>query len=92
MLILCIQVDCLDLNTMTWSQLGPMTTHRHGLGVAVLHGPLYAIGGHDGEIYYDIFHRSFYSNQIHVFHVRFIGWSYLNTVERYSRFGWNNNF
>lgn len=43
------QVDCLDLNAMTWSQLGPMTTHRHGLGVAVLQGPLYAIGGHDGK-------------------------------------------
>lgn len=43
-------VDCLDLNSMTWTQLGPMTTHRHGLGVAVLEGPLYAVGGHDGII------------------------------------------
>lgn len=25
-----------------------MNTHRHGLGVAVLNGPLYAVGGHDG--------------------------------------------
>lgn len=41
-------VDCLDLNTMTWTPLGPMTTHRHGLGVAVLEGPLYAVAGHDG--------------------------------------------
>lgn len=34
---------------MTWSSLGSMLTHRHGLGVVVLEGPLYAIGGHDGK-------------------------------------------
>lgn len=27
---------------MTWNSLGSMTTHRHGLGVVVLEGPLYA--------------------------------------------------
>ncbi|KAJ8410982.1 hypothetical protein AAFF_G00180170 [Aldrovandia affinis] len=26
-------------------------THRHGLGVAVLEGPMYAVGGHDGWSY-----------------------------------------
>lgn len=34
---------------MTWNTLGSMTTHRHGLGVVVLEGPLYAVGGHDGK-------------------------------------------
>lgn len=46
-----MKVDCLDLNTMTWNSLGSMSTHRHGLGVAVLEGPLYAIGGHDGKYF-----------------------------------------
>lgn len=46
-----LKVDCLDLNTMTWSPLGPMNTHRHGLGVAVMEGPLYAVGGYDGWSY-----------------------------------------
>ncbi|CAG09725.1 unnamed protein product [Tetraodon nigroviridis] len=52
-----------------WSTMPPMSTHRHGLGmalslgsvlegIAVLEGPMYAVGGHDG-------------------------WSYLNTVERW---------
>lgn len=45
-----LQVDSLDLNTMSWSTLGSMSTHRHGLGVVVLEGPLYAVGGHDGKI------------------------------------------
>lgn len=29
----------------------PMATHRHGLGVTILEGPLYAVGGHDGWSY-----------------------------------------
>lgn len=40
-----------DLDTGSWSSLPPMATHRHGLGVAVLAGPLYAVGGHDGWSY-----------------------------------------
>lgn len=46
---LSTKVDSLDLNTMSWSSLGAMSTHRHGLGVVVLEGPLYAVGGHDGN-------------------------------------------
>lgn len=52
-------MEYLDLDYGVWYQLSAMNTHRHGLGVAVISGALYAVGGHDG-------------------------WSYLNTVERYS--------
>lgn len=34
-----------------------MATHRHGLGVAVLEGPLYAVGGHDGWSYLNTVER-----------------------------------
>lgn len=40
---------------MTWNTLGSMTTHRHGLGVVVLEGPLYAVGGHDGRTFFPFF-------------------------------------
>lgn len=35
----------------------PMSTHRHGLGVAVLEGPMYAVGGHDGWSYLNTVER-----------------------------------
>jgi len=34
-----------------------MSTHRHGLGVAVLEGPMYAVGGHDGWSYLNTVER-----------------------------------
>ena len=34
-----------------------MLTHRHGLGVSVLGGPLYAVGGHDGWSYLNTVER-----------------------------------
>ena len=40
--ILCIGV---------WSSVTPMSTHRHGVSVATLCGPMYAVGGHDGWSY-----------------------------------------
>lgn len=43
---------------MNWSALGPMHAHRHGLGVAVLEGPLYAVGGYDGWCYLNSVERS----------------------------------
>lgn len=70
---------------MTCNTLGSMTTHRHGLGVVVLEGPLYAVGGHDGEI--DLQFRllfGIFSDQMFFLILLFnLGWSYLNTVERY---------
>lgn len=44
-------VECFDPKTSKWETLTPMLTHRHGLGVAVLSGPIYAVGGHDGWSY-----------------------------------------
>lgn len=44
-------MECLDMESGSWTQLSPMNTHRHGLGVAVLGGTLYAVGGHDGWSY-----------------------------------------
>jgi len=44
-------VECFDPKTKKWDTLAPMLTHRHGLGVAVLSGPIYAVGGHDGWSY-----------------------------------------
>jgi len=50
-------MECLDLDSGTWMQLSPMNTHRHGLGVAVLGGTLYAVGGHDGWSYLNTVER-----------------------------------
>lgn len=51
---------------MTWNTLGSMTTHRHGLGVVVLEGPLYAVGGHDGRTFFpfSLMRTNLQSNQI----------------------------
>lgn len=50
-------MDCLILDDNYWIELPPMNTHRHGLGVAVLGGPLYAVGGHDGWSYLNTVER-----------------------------------
>lgn len=45
-------VDAIDLQTMSWTSLSsPLATPRHGLGIALLKGALYAVGGHDGWSY-----------------------------------------
>lgn len=50
-------MEYLDLETGAWTQLSAMNTHRHGLGVAVLGGTLYAVGGHDGWSYLNTVER-----------------------------------
>lgn len=50
-------MECLELESGSWTQLSPMNTHRHGLGVAVLGGTLYAVGGHDGWSYLNTVER-----------------------------------
>lgn len=50
-------MEYLDLETGSWTQLSAMNTHRHGLGVAVLGGTLYAVGGHDGWSYLNTVER-----------------------------------
>jgi kelch-like protein 1/4/5 len=37
--------------------MATMATPRHGLGVAILEGPLYAVGGHDGWSYLNTVER-----------------------------------
>ena len=50
-------VECYDPKTCEWTTLAPMLTHRHGVGVAVLGGPIYAVGGHDGWSYLNTVER-----------------------------------
>ena len=50
-------VECFDPAVNRWQTLTPMLTHRHGLGVAVLCGPIYAVGGHDGWSYLNTVER-----------------------------------
>uniref|UniRef100_A0A8C8YQQ9 Kelch like family member 1 n=1 Tax=Prolemur simus TaxID=1328070 RepID=A0A8C8YQQ9_PROSS len=50
-------VECYNPKTKTWTVLPPMSTHRHGLGVTVLEGPIYAVGGHDGWSYLNTVER-----------------------------------
>ncbi|KAA3680630.1 kelch-like protein 1/4/5 [Paragonimus westermani] len=40
-----------------WHIVSSMATHRHGLGVAVLGGVVYAVGGHDGWSYLNTVER-----------------------------------
>nr|7ON6_A Chain A, SAKe6AE [synthetic construct] len=42
-------VEAYDPETDTWSLVAPMKTRRSGVGVAVLDGRIYAVGGYDGS-------------------------------------------
>ncbi len=44
-------VDYYDPATNTWDSVTPMCSYRHGVGVGVMSGPMYAVGGHDGWSY-----------------------------------------
>ena len=44
-------VNCFDPVANSWLSIPPMCSYRHGVSVATLHGPLYAVGGHDGWSY-----------------------------------------
>lgn len=44
-------VDCYDPVTSSWDSVTPMCSYRHGVGVGVMSGPMYAVGGHDGWSY-----------------------------------------
>ncbi|XP_024893513.1 kelch-like protein 5 [Temnothorax curvispinosus] len=50
-------VECFDFFTLTWSTLPPMNVHRLGLGMAVLGGFLYAVGGYDGDCFLNAVER-----------------------------------
>ena len=42
-------VEQLDLNRVCWVPVEPMLSRRSTLGVGVLNGELYAVGGFDGN-------------------------------------------
>lgn len=44
-------VDCFDPASNSWDSVTPMCSYRHGVGVGVMAGPMYAVGGHDGWSY-----------------------------------------
>lgn len=44
-------VERYDPQTNEWKLMAPMSKRRCGVGVAVLGGLLYAVGGHDGQSY-----------------------------------------
>ncbi|KAF6130635.1 kelch like family member 28 [Phyllostomus discolor] len=44
-------VECWNPDTNTWTSLERMNEHRSTLGVVVLAGELYALGGYDGQSY-----------------------------------------
>lgn len=49
-----------------------MSTHRHGVSVATLCGPMYAVGGHDGWSYLSSVERYLNMNfNLHIFDVYF---------------------
>ena len=50
-----------DISIGVWSTVAPMNTHRHGVSVAALCGPMYAVGGHDGWSYLSSVERYYYS-------------------------------
>lgn len=44
-------VDRFNPLTSSWESCVPMCSYRHGVGVGVMSGPMYAAGGHDGWSY-----------------------------------------
>lgn len=40
-------VECYDPHTNKWTPCAPMSKRRGGVGVGVVNGCLYALGGHD---------------------------------------------
>ena len=51
--------------------MAPMSTHRHGVSVATLCGPMYAVGGHDGWSYLSSVER-YIAQVLHIFDVYFL--------------------
>jgi kelch-like protein 1/4/5 len=42
-------VECYDPHTNKWLPCAPMSSRRGGVGVGVVNGYLYALGGHDAR-------------------------------------------
>lgn len=43
-------VECYDPHTNKWTPCAPMSKRRGGVGVGVVNGCLYALGGHDAPV------------------------------------------
>lgn len=50
-------VERFDPQSGEWKMVAPMSKRRCGVGVAVLHDLLYAVGGHDGQSYLNSIER-----------------------------------
>ncbi|XP_071649281.1 kelch-like protein 5 [Temnothorax longispinosus] len=50
-------LECFDFSTLTWSTLPPLNVPREDLGVAVLGGLLYAVGGRQSNSYLNAVER-----------------------------------
>lgn len=48
---MCTAVCRYEPSTDTWSPVVAMTSRRSGVGLAVVNGQLYAVGGFDGTAY-----------------------------------------
>lgn len=44
-------VECYDSETSQWETISSTQIARNGVGLALLDGLLYAIGGHDGQMF-----------------------------------------
>jgi kelch-like protein 20 len=47
----CFDEKMFELQAVDWKMVAPMSKRRCGVGVAVLNDLLYAVGGHDGQVY-----------------------------------------
>ena len=63
----CRSVEQLDLTRVCWVPVEPMLSRRSTLGVGVLNGELYAVGGFDGNNGLDSVEK--YNPGIHVYSV-----------------------
>uniref|UniRef100_A0A1I8J9I8 BTB domain-containing protein n=2 Tax=Macrostomum lignano TaxID=282301 RepID=A0A1I8J9I8_9PLAT len=55
--VICANLSGSGGGPVAWTSLQSMNTHRHGLGVGILAGVVYAIGGHDGWSYLNTVER-----------------------------------
>ena len=65
-------VECYDTETGQWETTNSTKTPRNGVGLAILNGSLYAIGGHDGQRF---------QNSVEVFDIRINRWKSIASLK-----------
>lgn len=65
-------VECYDTETGQWETACPTQSPRNGVGLAMLNGILYAIGGHDGQRF---------QNSVEVFDPRVNRWKTIASLK-----------